>query len=306
MRFSIFFLLASVMTALAVPVANVKRYTGQTVAYFGQIKKSSGDSLANLCKDPNVDIVVLAFLHILWGAGGLPGTDFWPYCSGTIPGTDLANCPTYEADIKACQANGKKVLLSIGGATMTQSMTDPVKFSQNVWNLFGRGKGSIRPFGTAVVDGYDLDIETNNNTGWTQLVAEFRKLAASSGGVIISGAPQCPKPDASLQDTVYKLDYLFIQFYNNWCGTTSIPSSFADWSQDLAAKNPGAKLFVGVPGAADAAGSGYMQPSQMASMVSQVKNKSNYGGVMTWDWAYAKNNIGSDGRNYMQALRQAA
>jgi chitinase len=95
---------------------------------------------------------------------------------------------------------------------MTQSMTDPVKFSQNVWNLFGRGKGSTRPFGTAVVDGYDLDIETNNNTGWTQLVAEFRKLAASSGGVIISGAPQCPKPDASLQDTVVSNEFISLRF----------------------------------------------------------------------------------------------
>ncbi|CCX31719.1 Similar to Endochitinase; acc. no. P29029 [Pyronema omphalodes CBS 100304] len=278
------------------------------VVYFGQVKKSHNDSLAALCDDPDVDIVILAFLNTLWGARSLPDTNFWPYCHSTVSGTNLAHCPTYENDIKTCQSNKKKVLLSIGGATMTQSMTDPLGFARNVWNLFGRGHSTIRPFGTAVVDGFDLDIENNDPRGWRELISELRALASPTGGLIMSGAPQCPRPDVSLGDAVYDLDLLFIQFYNNWCGGNNIPDSFREWSLDMMAKNSRAKLFVGVPGSPDAASSGYLPSLQMASLVNQVKGYPNYGGVMTWDWAYAKNNkdLGTNRRNYMEFLRWVA
>ena len=118
-------------------------------------------------------------------------------CKGTFfPGTSLLECPdvakgsliyfekeiisdkdsssgyTYiynTIDIKACQAQGKKVLMSLGGAAGSygfQNENDAVTFANTLWDLFGNGKSDTRPFGDAVLDGFDLDIEGGGSTGY--------------------------------------------------------------------------------------------------------------------------------------------
>ena len=60
------------------------------------------------------------------------------------------------ADIKACQAKGKKIMISMGGATGggTFSSKDQAEsFAKTIWNLFLGGSSSTRPFGDAVLDG---------------------------------------------------------------------------------------------------------------------------------------------------------
>lgn len=54
--------------------------------------------------------------------------------------------------------------------------------------------------GRAVLDGIDLDIEDHNSGGYSQLVRSLRSLMKtdSSKNYLITGAPQCPYPDASL------------------------------------------------------------------------------------------------------------
>jgi chitinase len=74
----------------------------------------------------------------------------------------LANCAAIADDIKFCQSKGKAVTLSLGGATGGagfQSDSQASTFADNVWNLFMGGSSSTRPFGDAVLDGIDLDIE---------------------------------------------------------------------------------------------------------------------------------------------------
>jgi chitinase len=39
-------------------------------------------------------------------------------------------------------------------------------FATTIWNLFGGGSSSTRPFGDAVIDGVDLDIEGGPSTGY--------------------------------------------------------------------------------------------------------------------------------------------
>ena len=76
--------------------------------------------------------------------------------NGTFPGTSLANCRGLAADIKACQAKGKLVTLSLGGAAGAVSFTgddQAREFAVTVWNLFLGGSSSTRPFGNAVLDG---------------------------------------------------------------------------------------------------------------------------------------------------------
>lgn len=65
-------------------------------------------------------------------------------------------------DIQTCQSLGKVVLLGLGGSIGTygfSSSSQATTFATTLWNLFGEGGGSIRPFGSAIVDGFDLGID---------------------------------------------------------------------------------------------------------------------------------------------------
>jgi chitinase len=85
----------------------------------------------------------------------------------------LSGCHQIAEDIPTCQAAGKTILLSLGGGgndkykiTSEQSAID---FADFLWGAFGPktvawGTGP-RPFGDAVVDGFDFDIEVNGHDG---------------------------------------------------------------------------------------------------------------------------------------------
>jgi chitinase len=85
----------------------------------------------------------------------------WQTCnptdSGAFPGTTLANCQFLTAGIQACQAAGKIVTLSLGGASGGAVLSSDAQgraFADTIWNLFLGGSSSTRPFGAAVLDGY--------------------------------------------------------------------------------------------------------------------------------------------------------
>ena len=65
-------------------------------------------------------------------------------------------CTSVGDDIKACQAKGKIVTLSLGGAGGSvgfQSDDQGETLADTVWDLFLGGSSSTRPFGDAVLDG---------------------------------------------------------------------------------------------------------------------------------------------------------
>lgn len=75
----------------------------------------------------------------------------------------------YDLDIKTCQKKGKTVLMSLGGAAGSYGFAnnaDAEAFADTLWNIYGAGKSSTRPFGDAVLDGFDLDIEGGGPTGY--------------------------------------------------------------------------------------------------------------------------------------------
>lgn len=76
--------------------------------------------------------------------------------NGTFSGTSLIKCRGLAADIKACQAKGKLITLSLGGAVGNTSFTGDKQakaFAGTVWDLFLGGSSDTRPFGNAVLDG---------------------------------------------------------------------------------------------------------------------------------------------------------
>ena len=153
-----------------------------------------------------MDVVALAFLTTFFGTGGLPVVDFAGSCSGpTFPGTNLLQCSQIGQDIKTCQDAGKIVLLSLGGAIGSygfSSASQAHTFATTLWNVFGGGSSSTRPFGSSVVDGFDLgafsagitltvDIENQEPNYYSDFITALRSLySGGSKSYYITGAPQ--------------------------------------------------------------------------------------------------------------------
>jgi hypothetical protein len=118
--------------------------------------------------DPNIDVVILAFVISQLNGGPYPTVNFGAACGGQTaemlaeaPG--LLYCPELASYIKACQSTyGKKVMLSIGGAASQFSLASADAASTlatTLWNLFGPpgdiGDG-LRPFGQVSIDEFDV------------------------------------------------------------------------------------------------------------------------------------------------------
>lgn len=220
-----------------------------------------------------------------------------------------------RADIATCQSNGKTILLSIGGATYTEggfsSSTAAVAAAQTVWAMFGpeQSDSSLnRPFGSAVVDGFDFDFESSTSN-MAPFASELRSLmsAATASGdktYYLSAAPQCPYPDVAdndMLDGAVSFDFISIQFYNNYCGVSSYVSgsssqnnynfeTWDNWAKTVSA-NPDVKVLMGIP-ANTGAGSGYVEGTQLAAVTEYSESFSSFGGIMMWDMSQLYENTG--------------
>lgn len=205
-------------------------------------------------------------------------------------------------------------MLSLGGATYTQggwsSTTDAEAAAQTVWDMFGSdtASGADRPFGDAVVDGFDFDFEStvNNIAAFGSKLRSLMDASSSAGGkyLYLSAAPQCVYPDAAdgpaLDGAVY-FDFIMIQFYNNWCGTINFVEGsetqnafnfdvWDNWAKTVSL-NPDVKVLLGVP-ANTGAGGGYTSGTQLAGAITWSKAYSSFGGAMLWDMSQLYANTG--------------
>lgn len=135
-----------------------------------------------------MDIINLGFVNVFPDQGilGMPGTNFGNQCDGLILKVGnastqfLTGCHQLAEDIPICQAAGKKVFLSLGGDSgsvqQIESEKSAIKFADFLWDSFGPNNnklallGSPRPFGDAVMDGFDFDIEAGGGFGTYLLV----------------------------------------------------------------------------------------------------------------------------------------
>jgi chitinase len=288
------------------------------VVYWGQNGYGSRNpdtntwekSLAATCtENPQYDAVVLSFaisfLRTRNGNPNLPELNFAGHCETPFDATNpfLLKCDQIAADIQTCQSLGKKVLISLGGASGAYSFVsdqEGAAFAQTAWDIFLGGSSQYRPFGNSTLDGVDLDIEGGSYVGYSAFVKTIRSLmeAGTPGKYIISGAPQCPFPDAylgpgyagrALYDVGNLFDYVNVQFYNNFCGAgfgQAFQDSWASWV--TLSQQAGLKIVVGLP-ASPLAGSGYVDPSALPAVVNSVKGSSAFGGLMFWDVSFDQN-----------------
>ncbi|RKP36724.1 glycoside hydrolase superfamily, partial [Dimargaris cristalligena] len=295
--------------------SNLVTYWGQNS--YGVTHPGAGGaerSLEEYCQnDSPSDVFVLAFLQIFnAGTNKPPVLDFSDQCKTTFPGSELLRCPSIARGIKTCQAKGKAVLLSLGGAVGLygfRSNDEGRQFARTIWNMFFAGgldyppdgppsnsQASLRPLGDVILDGIDLDIEGGSPTGYAAFIETLRgyfQADAARKRYYVAAAPQCAFPDFYMQPILEKawFDMLYIQFYNNYCGLNN-PSAYNyqvwhEWAQTKAI-NKNVKLYVGVPGGPTGASTGFVTMDQLRPVLDDTRAKfDSFGGVMMWDTSQA-------------------
>ncbi|KAL8192722.1 hypothetical protein R6Q57_027170 [Mikania cordata] len=263
--------------------------------YWGQYTDEG--TLEAACATGNYQFVNIAFLTT-FGNGQTPVLNLAGHCD------PASTCSSFSSQIQACQAQGVKVFLSLGGAIGSYSLSsaeDAQQVADYLWNTYLGGQSVARPLGDAVLDGIDLDIEHGSDQFWPDL---GRALAAynSLKKVFLSAAPQCPFPSDGVDNQLYPaiteglFDYVWVQFYNNpQCqyGTGNADALLASWNR-WSQLNIN-QIFLGLPASTAAAGSGYIPTDVLTSQVlPSIKSSPNYGGVMLWNRFFDQQNGYSD------------
>ncbi|KAE7999421.1 hypothetical protein FH972_003854 [Carpinus fangiana] len=233
--------LAMFYLVLMIVLINGSQAAGIISVYWG-LNASEG-TLADACgTSSNYSIVNIAFLSKF--GNGTAVFNLTNHCNATADAGD---------DIKACQKQGIKVLLSIGGhngsGSYKLSSADDARqalagfiiivvsclislifililvyvacssFATYLWDHYLGGESYCdRPFGDAVLDGIDFAIEKKSKY-WDELA---RKLSSfykqqKKKAYLLTAAPQCPFPDPYLKDAINTslFDYVSVQFYNH-------------------------------------------------------------------------------------------
>ncbi|MBA0746766.1 hypothetical protein Gogos_009256 [Gossypium gossypioides] len=277
-------LLAFATSVILVLVTSID--AGDIAIYWGQ--NSDEGTLAETCATGNYDFVNLAFLPT-FGNGQTPMINLAGHCDPYSNG-----CTNLSSDIKSCQAQGIKVILSLGGGAGSYylaSSDDARQVATYLWNNFLGGQSASRPFGDAILDGIDFDIEGGTNQHWDDLAKYIFGYSQRSKKVYLTAAPQCPFPDAWVGGALNTglFDYVWVQFYNNpQCqytdgDITNLEQAWKQWTTDV----PATKIFLGLPASPEAAGSGFIPVSDLTSQVlPAIKGSAMYGGVMLWSKYY--------------------
>lgn len=307
---------------VAVLVGGVAAAYGQdnhasVVIYWGQNGARNEQDLSAVCKKP-YEFIILSFLNIFFDHSNknwLPGLNFADHCNSSYSPDypALLHCTKIAHDIKQCQSKGKKVLLSMGGAVGSYGFDQRYQangFANIIWDLVlgGNNISVPRPFNDAILDGVDLDIEGGRTIGYDSFVASLRsrmKKDEKGRRYYISGAPQCPYPDAylgpggntALENSGQNFDFVLIQFYNNYCGyRPDNPANFKDtwnkWSDWTHRLDKGPKLYVGL--LAQTMGNGYVETPDLSTLFELVVNDTSFGGGMIWDASWSEKNVELD------------
>jgi len=253
-----------------------------------------------------VDIIVLAFLYQFGNGNDIPSGTIGQSCFISNTGQGQ-NCEALSKAITTCQGNGKKIILSIGGAAGSyslQSEDEATKIGEYLWKAYGKSGDTEtqRPLGDAFVNGFDFDLEMNRGNEYyaamiTALRAGFE--TDSENEYYITGAPQCPIPEPNMSVLIEnaQFDYLWPQFYNNNNYTVpcalpingNAPFNYDKWVEYTAGTpSKDAKLYIGVPAgplAANGSPTGetyYATPEQLTEIVSEYKSHDRFSGIVSF------------------------
>ncbi|MEW2496990.1 glycoside hydrolase family 18 protein [Streptomyces nodosus] len=241
------------------------------------------------------DIVAVAFAD----ATSTPGAVSFTLDSAGLGGY---TADQFKADIRAKQAAGKKVIVSVGGETGTvavNSADSAANFANSVYSL-------MQSYG---FDGVDIDLENGLNA--TYMTQALRQLSAKAGSsLIITMAPQTLDMQSTsngyFQTALNVKDILTVvntQYYNSGsmlgCDGKVYSQGSVDFLTALACIQLESGLAptqvgLGVPASSRAAGSGYVSPTVVNNALDCLTKTVNCGsfkpsktypglrGAMTW------------------------
>ncbi|XP_015867489.2 acidic endochitinase-like [Ziziphus jujuba] len=278
---------------LSLALIQISEAAGGIATYWGQYGNDHNEgTLAEACETGWYSYINIASI-IQFGNGQDLVLNLAGHCNPPA-------CTEIGKQIKTCQSLGVKVFISLGGANGNYSLTsveDSKKVAEQLWNSYlgGSDSSATRPFGDAVLDGVDFDLVGSPTLYDGYLAANlkaYNQQACEQGTkfIYLSAAPQCPYPDAYLQDAIDTglYDFIWVQFYNNptcqysdEAGADALLSAWNKWTSSLKRSE---KLFLGIPASTTAAGGGYIEPEVLNDQILPViKNTSRYGGVMVWN-----------------------
>lgn len=208
------------------------------------------------------DIIAVAFAD----ATGTPGAVTFNLDSAGLNGYTVDQ---FKADVRAKQAAGKKVIISVGGEKGTVSVNDSASatnFANSVYAL-------MREYG---FDGVDIDLENGLNP--TYMTQALRSLSAKAGpSMILTMAPQTIDMQSTsgsyFRTALNVKDILTVvnmQYYNSGsmlgCDGKVYSQGSVDFLTALACiqleggLDP-SQVGLGLPASTRGAGSGYVSPS---------------------------------------------
>jgi len=182
--------------------------SAQNVVYWGQNgggTVENNDLSAYCTSTSGIDVIVLAFLYEFGNGNIIPSGTIGQSCYISTAG-EGQNCDAVATSIATCQAAGVKIILSLGGAAGSYSLTSQAEaqeIGQYVWESYANSGNSTveRPFGDNFVNGFDFDIEVNEGNEYYQyMISTLRSNFASdpANTYYITGAPQCPIPEPNM------------------------------------------------------------------------------------------------------------
>ncbi|MEU9468326.1 glycoside hydrolase family 18 protein [Streptomyces avermitilis] len=256
------------------------------------------------------DIIAVAFAD----ATSTPGAVSFSLDSAGLGGYTVDQ---FKADIKAKQAAGKKVIISIGGQNGTVSVNDSASaanFENSVYSL-------MQTYG---FDGVDIDLENGLNA--TYMSQALRSLSAKAGSsLVITMAPQTIDMQSTsngyFQTALNIKDILTVvnmQYYNSGsmlgCDGKVYSQGSVDFLTALACIQlegglAPSQVGLGLPASTSGAGSGYVSPTVVNNALDCLTKATNCGsfkpsktypdlrGAMTWstNWDASAGNAWSNG-----------
>ncbi|MFF0781313.1 chitinase [Streptomyces sp. NPDC003720] len=255
------------------------------------------------------DIIAVAFAD----ATTTPGAVSFNLDSAGLGGYTVDQ---FKADIKAKQAAGKKVIVSIGGQNGTVSVSDSASaanFANSVYSL-------MQTYG---FDGVDIDLENGLNA--TYMTQALRSLSSKAGSsLVITMAPQTidmqSTSNSYFQTALNIKDILTVvnmQYYNSGsmlgCDGKVYSQGSVDFLTALACiqleggLSP-SQVGLGVPASTSGAGSGYVSPTIVDNALDCLSKGTGCGtfkpsrtypdlrGAMTWstNWDASSGNAWSN------------
>lgn len=254
--------------------------------YWGQ--NTFEGSLNDACSSGLYSYVNIAFLNT-FGSAQVPQLNLGGHCDPRY-----GQCVGLTTDILNCQKLGIKVMLSLGGPTGTYTLTsteDAKNLAIYLWNNFLGGQSATRPFGTAVLDGIDFDIDLGSNQYYSDLARFLADYSKQGTKVYLSATPRCTFPDSYMGTAISTglFDFIWIKFYNNPAceyavgNIQSLTSAWTKWTSSV----PSSTMFLELPASADAATSGFIPTDVLINQIfPHVKTSPNYGGIMIWSRYY--------------------